>query len=153
MPRIHVHSCPSLTSEELAALKALLEAAGFSLVEEKECKEDLQAESAELEPDNAGESADEEVLVVVLYPDCDVEGSLEEAAGRVGRGGGRVIGVWPREGAADQLPESLKKYGADTSPWDANELRRAICGNEKPLWKDTAGTPAPKRPMAANTKC
>lgn len=66
--------------------------------------------------------------------------------------GGRVIVVWPISGGLDVLPAALEDYGAGSSNWDPQALRKAICsqGSE---WQDPSGGTRGHRPVDRNKNC
>jgi len=151
MARIIIHKFPALDRGELTELLALLAAAGF------ECDPDLDLEDLEellATPETEeGESADptEWVLIVILSPECDADGDLSRAAGKVSRGGGRVIGVWPRAGGEGRVPAAIERHGSDTVPWDAERVRVAISG-ETVSWATPTGAPRAE-PATRRNKC
>jgi hypothetical protein len=146
MARVIVYKFPALTSEELTELLTLLAAAGVEDIE------DLEAFLAAAEAEENGESKDttEWVLLVILSPECDVDGGLSQVAGKVARAGGRVIGVWPRAGG-EGVPAAIERYGSDTIPWDAEKVRVAISG-ETVSWSTPSGAPRAE-PLTRRNKC
>ena len=91
------------------------------------------------------------MLLVILTPECDADDRLSEAAGKVARGGGRVIGVWPRASGSGRVPAAIERYGSDTVPWDAEKVRIAVSG-ETVSWSTPRGAPRPE-PITRRNKC
>ena len=90
MARVIVYKFPALTSEELTELLTLLAAAGVECDPGQDI-EDLEAFlAAEAEEDGESKDTTEWVLLVILSPECDVDGGLSQVAGKVARAGGRV---------------------------------------------------------------
>jgi hypothetical protein len=151
MARIIVHKFAALTRNELTELLALLAAAGFECDPEldlADLEELLAAREAE-----QGESEDpkEWVLIVILSPECDADGGLSQAVGKVSRAGGRVIGVWPHGGGEGRVPAAMERHGSDTVPWDAERVRVAISG-ETVSWATPTGAPRAE-PATRRNKC
>ena len=151
MARVIVYKFPALTSEELTELLTLLAAAGVECDPGQDI-EDLEAFlAAEAEEDGESKDTTEWVLLVILSPECDVDGGLSQVAGKVARAGGRVIGVWPRAGGEGRVPVAIERYGSDTIPWDAEKVRVAISG-ETVSWSTPSGA-ARAEPVTRRNKC
>jgi len=152
MARIIIYKFPALTPDAISELLALLAAAGI------ECNPELQLEDLEAlltpaasEEDREREDPTEWVLIVILSPECDADGGFSQAAGKVARAGGRVVGIWPRAGAEGRVPAAIERYGSDTVPWDAEKLRVAISG-ETVSWSTPTGAPR-TAPITRRNKC
>lgn len=152
MARVIIFKFPALTPEEMTELVTLLAAAGIECDPELEL-DDLETLFADAAPEEKGNSEDatDWVLIVLLSPECDADGGLSRAAGRVARTGGRVIGVWPRAGAEGRVPAVIERHGSDTVPWDSEKLRVAISG-ETVSWSTPTGVPR-HAPITRRNKC
>lgn len=54
--------------------------------------------------------------------------------------GRRIIGIWPK-GVVGEAPAPFKKYSSDQVIWDAERVRKAICGMDEPAYDTPEGTP------------
>ena len=150
MARVIVYKFPALTAEEMTELLTLLAAAGVKCDPELDL-EDLEAFLAQAEQEGESEDPTEWMLVVLLSPECDANGGLSQAAGKVARAGGRVIGIWPRGDGEGRVPAAIERYGSDTIPWDAEKVRVAISG-ETFSWSTPSGAQRAE-PVTRRNKC
>lgn len=152
MARVIIFKYPNLTPDEITALLALLAAAGVECDSEMELEE-IEALLADAEENHERENGDpaEWVLIVILNPECDGDRGLSQAAGKIARAGGRVIGIWPRGDSEGRVPAAIERYGSDTVPWDAEKVRVAISG-ETVSWSMPTGMPR-SEPITRRNKC
>jgi hypothetical protein len=92
------------------------------------------------------------VLIVFVSSDPAVAEGLEPAVRQMASQGGRVIGVWPAGGGFDVLPAALEDYGAGSSNWNAEALRKAICAQGSD-WQDSSGGTRDQRALDRNKNC
>lgn len=124
---------PSITlyqasADELAAVRALLNAAGLAL-------------DGDVMPANAPACLNPHaVILVLLRPGLESEAGYEPAMIAAANEGRRIIGLWPK-GGEGEAPAPFKKYSSDQVIWDAARVRKAICGLDEPAYDTPAGTP------------
>ncbi|MBV9826140.1 MAG: hypothetical protein JO001_10765 [Alphaproteobacteria bacterium] len=98
MVHVIVYKSATLAPAEVSRLRTLLAAAGIECDLELDIEELNEFLDGDFEEDKEGDEASEIVLIVLLTPECEADDRLPQAAGKVARAGGRVIGVWPRHG-------------------------------------------------------
>ena len=89
------------------------------------------AEAEELEDDAEPEVADEtdgrdDVLVVVVTPECVDDENVDKAVRRTLKGGGQVVGVWPEGSTGGKVPAAIERFGGSAVPWNVERIRDAI---------------------------
>lgn len=130
MPSITLYqTAPDAT----ALVRGLLAAAGLAL-------------DGEVPPANAPACLNPHaVLLVLLDASLDTDAGFEAAMIAAANAGRRIIGIWP-QGADGEAPASFKKYSSDQLIWDAQRVRKTICGMDEPSYDTPTGSPqdAPK---------
>ncbi len=145
MPRVRIYR-KWLTDAELKALVDLLEEIGCLVLLEA----DEEGEPG-IAPDESEDTGAEEVLIVLISPDCDSDADLELEALRSAGAGCRIIGLWPKDIRTRKVPKALEKYGSDVVTWDPEKLRQSLQGSQA-QWETPAGTPR-AAPITKRNRC
>lgn len=125
MPSITLYSA---STDEIARIRQLLAAAGLAL-------------DGDASPPNARDCLNPHpVLLVILRQGLATEPGFEAGMIAAIQEGRRIIGVWP-QGVGGEIPAPFKKYSSDQVVWDAERVRKAICGTGEPAYDTSGGAP------------
>lgn len=136
--RISIYKPTTAVQEEIEELIALLKAMGLEVIVLEAFADQPVAVDQTFSPDD--------VLYVLLSQGCGEDRPLAELTERVGRSGGRVIGVWPKRASEEEdVPLMMSWHGSAVVPWDGKKLAEAAAGEDS--WE----TPSGARRIAPHT--
>jgi hypothetical protein len=121
---------------EIARLKEMLTKAGCVLVCDQPVISDYEKCLKEAD-----------VLVIMICPETEDDGTADELIALASRLGKRVVAVWLPDSAATELPAAINSHGDAAITMDAGMVKEAVCDG-KTIWvlPDGKTRPTPKTP-------
>jgi hypothetical protein len=129
-----------LSDEEVAAVKALAEAAGCQVGQ-------IEVVRSVGEPDP---DCEDEIIFVLTTPDTCADPNLEQELAKTPNGGRRAICIWPKDSQPFELPPATTKYSYSIVPWNAEKLRVVVADDDITCFESPTGEPLPKVPTERN---